>query len=126
MTNEPSPGQKWDISELVKSTDTLMTLVGTFAADSNTPASSKISAHIYNLAAGQPDEQSPHDQDEFYYVVSGSRTLLLGDKIEVKVKPGDLVWVPAGEKHAFAGEETLALLVFFAPNFTGPPNFEGT
>ena len=78
-----------------------------------------MSLEIYKLPAGGTDQQKPHQEDEAYYVISGRA------KIEVEgeaqpVQPGDLIFVAAQAQHRFVEiEEDLAVLVFFAPAFTG-------
>jgi mannose-6-phosphate isomerase-like protein (cupin superfamily) len=46
------------------------------------------------------DEQSPHDQDEFYIVVNGSGFFDVDGNREPFV-PGDLLFVAAGTPHKF-------------------------
>ena len=51
------------------------------------------------------DEQTPHDQDEIYVVVSGRGTFALGkdeDSLERRrFGPGDAIFAPAGWVHRF-------------------------
>lgn len=69
---------------------------------------------VYTLPKGGKDEQSPHSQDEFYYVVSGQATLQLGRETR-PVKSGDLVYVAAGAPHHFTNiVQDLELLVIFS------------
>jgi uncharacterized RmlC-like cupin family protein len=49
--------------------------------------------------AGQ-DLQEPHDQDELYFVLSGSGVFIHGDK-QSAFKPGDALFVAAGVPHHF-------------------------
>ncbi len=74
-----------------------------------------LSLGIYILAAGSTDEQSPHKQDEVYYVLRGKAKL----QVESEVRPvqsGSIAFVAAHDKHKFIEiEEDLSLLVFFAP-----------
>jgi mannose-6-phosphate isomerase-like protein (cupin superfamily) len=74
-----------------------------------------MSAGLYVLEAGASDPQSPHAQDEIYYVVSGrARFRSGGDDREVQA--GDVLFVPAHEEHRFHSiDERLSLLVVFAP-----------
>ncbi|WP_165970510.1 cupin domain-containing protein [Actinomadura sp. 6K520] len=39
-----------------------------------------------------------HDFDEFWFVATGSGTILLGDT-ELDVQPGDIIYTPAGTDH---------------------------
>jgi mannose-6-phosphate isomerase-like protein (cupin superfamily) len=73
-----------------------------------------LSCGIYTLRAGARDMQSPHDEDEVYYVISGRATLNVGDQTH-DVKPGSVLYVRATEEHSFFEiEEDMTLLVFFA------------
>ncbi|MFN8441917.1 MAG: cupin domain-containing protein [Caldilineaceae bacterium] len=79
-------------------------------------ASSKsLSMGLYVIPAGGVDPQSPHTEDEIYYVVSGR------GKIQVKeedrtVQAGSIIYVAANDEHRFHNvEEELSLIVFFAP-----------
>jgi mannose-6-phosphate isomerase-like protein (cupin superfamily) len=74
-----------------------------------------MSAGVYVLDAGATDRQSPHTEDEIYYVVRGRGRFRQGDQ-DAAVRTGDTLFVPAGEEHRFhAIEEELLLLVVFAP-----------
>ncbi|MCB0663867.1 MAG: cupin domain-containing protein, partial [Saprospiraceae bacterium] len=46
------------------------------------------------------DSQQPHLQDEFYFIANGNADFDRDGSIE-KVKAGDFLFVPAGEKHHF-------------------------
>jgi mannose-6-phosphate isomerase-like protein (cupin superfamily) len=74
-----------------------------------------LSCGLYILPAGGTDPQSPHTEDEIYYVVHGRATLDVGDH-EHLVHPGSVVYVAANLPHRFHSiEEDLRILVFFAP-----------
>ena len=74
-----------------------------------------MSAGLYVLDVGAADPQSPHGQDEIYYVVSGRARFTSGGD-ERAVEAGDVLFVPAHEEHRFHSiEERLSLLVVFAP-----------
>ena len=76
---------------------------------------SSMSAGIYVLAAGGTDRQSPHRQDEMYYVVRGRARMRAGSK-DQSITPGSLIFVAAEAEHQFYEiEEELTVLVFFAP-----------
>jgi mannose-6-phosphate isomerase-like protein (cupin superfamily) len=71
-------------------------------------------AGVYVLPAGGEDPQSPHAEDEVYYVLRGRARFRAGDE-ESEVGPGALLYVAAGEVHRFHSiAEELVLLVFFA------------
>lgn len=73
-----------------------------------------LSCGIYTLRAGARDMQSPHDEDEVYYVISGHATLKVGDQTHA-VRAGSVLYVRATEEHSFFEiEEDMTLLVFFA------------
>ncbi len=74
-----------------------------------------MSAGVYVLSAGGLDAQSPHQQDELYYVVRGRGRMRAGTQ-DRAVGPGSLIFVAANVEHRFhAIDEELTLLVFFAP-----------
>ena len=75
---------------------------------------SSLSCGIYALAAGSKDLQSPHDEDEVYYVMSGRARIRIQDEERV-VGPGSILYVGATSEHSFVEiEEDTTLLVFFA------------
>jgi len=74
-----------------------------------------MSAGVYVLAAGATDAQTPHLEDEVYYVVRGRARFRRGTE-EMPAHPGDVLFVGAREPHHFfAIEEELVLLVVFSP-----------
>jgi mannose-6-phosphate isomerase-like protein (cupin superfamily) len=74
-----------------------------------------LSVGTYSIPAGQPDEQTPHTEDEIYVVTAGRATIEAGGD-QAEVGPGAVIYVPAGEEHRFTGvSQDLALLVFFGP-----------
>jgi len=74
-----------------------------------------MSAGIYVLPASATDKQTPHRQDEIYYVVRGDAKMRLG-RDERPVKQGDVIFVEKNlEHHFFDIAEELVLLVIFAP-----------
>jgi mannose-6-phosphate isomerase-like protein (cupin superfamily) len=69
---------------------------------------------LYVLAAGAVDTQSPHTEDEVYYVVRG-RGRFTADGDETAVEAGAVLFVAAGVEHRFHSiEEDLEILVFFS------------
>lgn len=73
-----------------------------------------LSCGIYSLPAGASDLQSPHDEDEVYYVLSGSGRVQVGGA-EQDVGPGSILYVRATSEHSFFEiDEDITLLVFFA------------
>ena len=74
-----------------------------------------LSMGLYILPAGGSDPQSPHTEDEVYYVVSGRGRIMVGAEDRL-VMGGSAVYVARGVEHKFhAIDEDLTLLVFFAP-----------
>ena len=67
-----------------------------------------------HLSAGATDGQSPHREDEVYYILKGRATLVV-DGDEHPVKAGTTVYVRRAVEHRFHEiEEDLTVLVFFA------------
>ena len=74
-----------------------------------------LSAGLYILDAGASDPQSPHAEDELYYVVSGAGQVTVGSDTR-EVRAGSLVFVPSAAVHRFHDiRERLVLLVAFGP-----------
>ncbi len=74
-----------------------------------------LSMGVYALAAGADDTQTPHGEDEVYYVVSG-RGILRVEDVDQSVQSGSVVFVAANAQHRFHSiTEDLVTLVFFAP-----------
>jgi len=74
-----------------------------------------LSVGTYSIPAGGVDEQSPHTEDEVYVVAAGRARLESADGA-VEVRPGSVLYVPAGESHRFVDVTAdLALIVLFAP-----------
>jgi mannose-6-phosphate isomerase-like protein (cupin superfamily) len=74
-----------------------------------------LSAGLYALKAGEQDTQSPHGQDEIYFVVSGRGAITVGEETTT-VARGSVVYVPAGVPHRFHHiTEDLRVMVVFSP-----------
>lgn len=70
---------------------------------------------LYALPAGGTDPQSPHSEDEVYYVVSGSAKIQVGEE-EREVQSGSIIYVGKSVVHRFHSiTADLTVLVFFAP-----------
>ena len=77
-----------------------------------------LSLGLYVLPAGSIDTQSPHNEDEIYYVVAGRAVVEVAGERR-SVQPGSIVFVAREVDHRFVDiEEDLSLLVFFAPEHT--------
>ena len=74
-----------------------------------------LSMGLYVLSTGSTDPQSPHTEDEVYYVISGRAKILVAD-VSRDVQAGSIVYVSKNVAHRFHSiEEDLTVLVFFAP-----------
>jgi quercetin dioxygenase-like cupin family protein len=74
-----------------------------------------MSAGVYVLPAGSADPQSPHKEDEMYYVVRGRARMRAGSE-DREVSEGSVIFVAAEVEHRFYDiAEELLVLVFFAP-----------
>ena len=74
-----------------------------------------LSMGLYVLPTGRTDPQSPHTEDEVYYIVSGRAKIKVADENRV-VQSGSIVYVAKNVEHRFHSiEEELTVLVFFAP-----------
>jgi len=74
-----------------------------------------LSMGLYVLPAGGTDPQSPHTEDEVYYVVSGKAQIQVANE-DRAVQAGSIVYVAKNVEHRFHSiEEELTVIVFFAP-----------
>ncbi|GAA2064792.1 cupin domain-containing protein [Streptomyces albiaxialis] len=74
-----------------------------------------MSVGLYALDKGAQDPQTPHNQDEVYFVVSGRASVTVGEET-TQVARGSVVYVPAGVVHKFHHiSEDLRVLVVFSP-----------
>ena len=74
-----------------------------------------LSLGLYQLPAGGVDHQSPHTEDEVYYIVSGRAQILVAGE-DRPVQAESVIYVAKNIEHRFHSiEEDLQVLVFFAP-----------
>jgi len=74
-----------------------------------------LSMGLYILPAGGTDPQSPHTEDEVYYIVSGRAKIQVANE-DRDVGAGSIVYVAKNVEHRFHSiEEELRVIVFFAP-----------
>jgi len=74
-----------------------------------------LSVGLYVLSAGAVDRQTPHSEDEVYFVTEGRGVINISGQ-DREVKAGSVIFVPKGEEHFFhLITEDLTILVFFAP-----------
>jgi mannose-6-phosphate isomerase-like protein (cupin superfamily) len=60
------------------------------------------------------DAQTPHSRDEIYVIATGTGTFRRGQDADMKFRPGDVLFVPAGVEHRFKDfSDDLAAWVFF-------------
>lgn len=62
------------------------------------------------------DHQTPHTQDEFYIIVSGSGTFQRGEE-RISFVTGDVLFVPAQAPHRFEdfSDDFQTWVIFFGP-----------
>ena len=76
---------------------------------------SAMSAGVYVLPAGGTDPQSPHREDELYYVIRGRARMRAGSE-DREIAEGSVIFVAARVEHRFYDiQEDLVVLVFFVP-----------
>jgi mannose-6-phosphate isomerase-like protein (cupin superfamily) len=74
-----------------------------------------MSVGLYVLRSREADPQTPHAQDELYYVVSGHGRMRV-EEHDRPVGPGSIIFVPAEVDHRFHSiTSDLSILVVFAP-----------
>jgi mannose-6-phosphate isomerase-like protein (cupin superfamily) len=74
-----------------------------------------MSAGLYSLSAGAVDPQTPHNEDEAYYVVSGRAQIDIAGELH-PVEAGAVIFVGKKVEHRFVDiAEDLEVLVLFAP-----------
>lgn len=79
-----------------------------------------LSAGLYVLPQEGLDQQTPHQQDEIYYVVSGRARMKITREDQAPedrlVTEGIVIFVEAGTEHRFHSiEQDLVVLVVFGP-----------
>ena len=75
----------------------------------------RLSLTVAFWPAGSIDDQTPHTEDEVYYVASGRGQIHVGGE-DAPVARGSVMYVAAGVEHRFHSiEEDLQVLVFWAP-----------
>ncbi len=76
---------------------------------------------LYVLPAGSTDRQTPHDEDEVYYVVDGLGVFTV-EGADRTVQKGSVLYVKAGVDHRFHSiTKDLTVLVFFSSMPMGQP-----
>jgi mannose-6-phosphate isomerase-like protein (cupin superfamily) len=82
--------------------------------DTDTIAHGTMSVSVF--APRTTDFQTPHTQDELYFVISGSG-LFVAHNIQYSFEPGDVLFVPAGVEHRFVEftPDLATWVVFYGP-----------
>jgi len=81
-----------------------------------------MSVGTYSIPRDGLDDQVPHAEDEVYVVLSG-RACFTSGETTVSVGPGTTLFVPANQDHRFHDiADDLAVLVVFAPPYSGRPD----
>lgn len=74
-----------------------------------------MSLGVYVLPVGTADPQSPHAEDEVYFVHHGRGQIRINEE-DFNVEPGSVIFVGKQVPHRFHSiTEDLQVLVFFAP-----------
>ena len=74
-----------------------------------------LSMGVCQLLVGDTDIQTPHTEDEVYYVVEGKARITVADE-DRDVRSGSVIYVAKNVPHRFHSiEKDLIVLVFFAP-----------
>lgn len=112
MSNNKSDNDAWQIFQVA---DLMAKVHGNQAKLHEFIRVPTISSAVYRLPVGCKDMQSPHLEDEIYFVVEGKATLRV-DGEDQEVKPGSILYVRANTQHSFFNiEEDLTVLAFFGP-----------
>jgi mannose-6-phosphate isomerase-like protein (cupin superfamily) len=75
-----------------------------------------IAAGVLVLEPGEEDTQTPHDDDEVYYVIRGDGYLKINDK-DYDVSEGMAYYVRKDVPHKFFGNKKELVVLYF---FSGP------
>jgi hypothetical protein len=69
----------------------------------------------YYAPSGE-DRQTPHDRDEFYFVISGRGAFIRAGE-RVPFGPGDMIFAGAGEEHRFVDftADFATWVLFYGP-----------
>ena len=75
-----------------------------------------IAAGVLVLAPGQEDTQTPHDDDEVYFVIRGDGHLKIQNK-DYEISEGKAYYVQKKIPHKFFGNKKELVVLYF---FSGP------
>jgi quercetin dioxygenase-like cupin family protein len=69
---------------------------------------------IYKLPAGGADPQTPHEDDEVYYIISGRAKFQIDGELRL-AQAGSIIFAATNVPHKFVEiEEDLTILVFYS------------
>jgi mannose-6-phosphate isomerase-like protein (cupin superfamily) len=103
-----------DIQDVAERLSEIATDRHDFAEFFRSPSGS-LSLTIARWPAGSVDDQTPHTEDEVYYVMDG-RAALVVEGSRTDVAPGTVAFVAAGDNHRFVDiSQDLEVLVFWSP-----------
>lgn len=144
----PRPGQKWSFAELQQGAaeawrkveagevcyhtvdegnDWFRVLLGNYPPNEKSPTGEckipvlpGLGLYFWFIPPWYDDEQTPHKEDEAYFVVDGRGRLRVSGETQ-EVSKGDLVFVPRSAPHKFFTPygESLTLLIIFSPTYSG-------
>lgn len=140
----PQPGQIWRLSEMQcaaletfkgvergdicfhdadTSDDWFRVLIGNYPpGDSKIPVLPNLGLYFWYIPPLYDDTQTPHKEDEAYFVLGGRGQICVAGQEKREVRKGDLVFVPRCAPHKFFTPyegEGLALLIIFSPVYSG-------
>lgn len=105
-------GDDWQVFKLEELVEKVRGNEARFLEFINVPS---MSCAVYHLPQGCKDMQSPHAEDEVYFVLSGKGSLRINDD-KHSIEPGTVLFVKANTMHSFFDiEEDITVLAMFGP-----------
>lgn len=105
-------GDDWQVFKLEELVEKVRGNEARFLEFINVPS---MSCAVYHLPKGCKDMQSPHAEDEVYFVLSGKGSLRINDDHH-DIEPGTVLFVKANTMHSFFDiEEDITVLALFGP-----------
>jgi mannose-6-phosphate isomerase-like protein (cupin superfamily) len=101
---------EFDVKEYVKNIPKSGTYFHTFINKDS------LAAGVLRLVPGEDDIQTPHDNDEIYYVIDGDGFLNISGK-DYPIREGRAYFVGKKVKHKFHGNKRELVVLYF---FGGP------
>ena len=103
MTMEKEIMQAFELLDVIKQQSRSGKPYFEFLRVPNSPAKGAgigMSMGVYQLLVGDMDIQSPHTEDEVYYVVEGKAKIKVADE-DRDVRAGSVIYVPKNVAHRF-------------------------